>query len=81
MNDVSKLLAITAGILIMASFFSFLFQNPDEKYIKQNDCKVVSTQESDETIYCGKACWQKANLVTYHCASDNSRRSILEVRK
>lgn len=75
-----SLAVITAAILTLAVAASAITQDPDERYVKTHDCIKIYRANSDKKIYCGKACWQDAELVTYKCNSDGSQRTLLEKR-
>lgn len=75
------LITIMLLCMVVATALSVIFQDPNQRYIKKNNCTSVSAEKSDQRIYCGKACSSEADVVTYYCKSDNSTRKILEIRK
>lgn len=57
-------LAVVGGI-----FMTIITQSPDERFVrnKNNYCNVIKQQETEDKIYCGKACWIPAVINTYQC--------------
>lgn len=74
-----KPLALITATIILAVAAAIITQNPDERYVKTHECMQIYRVEGKK-IYCGKACWKDADLVTYKCSSDNSKRNVLEAR-
>lgn len=75
MNDMDK--GVSLGLVLGAVtlfggiFMAYITQSPDEKFVrdKDNSCKVVQQQDTDEKIYCGKACWSPTVINTYQCGN------------
>lgn len=61
---------------------SALFSSPEKRFVRDpiNRCLVVEQVETDERIYCGKACSQDAVINVYQC-KDGRHYRILEARE
>lgn len=74
-------LGVTAVLatIVIALILAALTSNPDQAFVKdrKNQCEVISKASTEDRIYCGKACSQEAQYVTYQC--NNKRKyTILE---
>lgn len=71
---VLAILSLVLGVMMAA-----ITKNPVETFVRdpKNKCETISRTPSEERIYCGKACWQPAQVVKYFCG-DGKYHEVLE---
>lgn len=74
MNLVAQCIGITAFCLLGGLFMAYITQSPEQKYVrnKANGCHVVEQKDTDNKIYCGKACYAAAIINVYQCSNGST---------